>query len=151
MLRVYKLKSLRDAINAQAPSVATIKRECGEEFTHSLLMSWLVHLNELLQLNKPMSEAQIQLCATTILTEFKHLKMSDLTLLFYRVITGQLGEFYESLSIAKLLNFFRQYEKERTELITEEAQRQHHEFRYQEGKNESKKEVFIRQTKKFYR
>lgn len=148
---VHKLKSVSDAINAQAPTVAQIKRDCGEEFTHGLLMAWLVYLNEILGLKNPMSESQIQLCATHILKEFNYLKFSDLSLLFNRIITGQYGEFYESLSIAKVLTFFREYDKERTEIAVDEAERQHNEFRYQEGKNENPKDFFKRQIKKIYR
>ncbi|WP_303077734.1 DUF6633 family protein [Capnocytophaga sp.] len=148
---MHKLKSVSDAMNANAPSVTAIKRDCGEEFTHGLLMMWLVFVNEVLNLNKPMTEAQINLCATHILKDFNHLKMSDLSLLFNRLITGQYGEFYESLSIAKVLTFFRDYEKERTEAAIYEAETQHAEFRYQEAQNENQLDFFKRQVKKLYR
>ncbi|WP_255321214.1 DUF6633 family protein [Capnocytophaga stomatis] len=148
---VHKLKSVADAINAQAPTVARTKRDCGEEFTHSLLMAWLVYLNEILGLKNPMSESQIQLCATHILKEFNYLKFSDLSLLFNRIITGQYGEFYESLTIAKVLTFFREYDKERTEVAIDEAERQHAEFRYEESKNESQFDFLKRKIKKLYR
>lgn len=148
---VHKLKSVSDAINAQAPTVAQAKRDCGEEFTHSLLMAWLVRLNELLGLKNSMSESQIQLCATHILKEFNYLKFSDLSLLFNRIITGQYGEFYESLTIAKVLTFFREYDKERTEVAIDEAERQHSDFRYEESKNESQIDFLKRKIKKLYR
>lgn len=148
---VHKLKSVTDAINARAPSVAVLKRECGEEFTHNLLMAWLLYLNEILGLNRPMSEEQIRLCATKILQEYYGLKMSDLSYLFNRIITGQYGEFYESLSIAKVMTFFREYEKERTESIIEDREREHAEFRYEETKNENPMDFFKRQVKKMYR
>lgn len=148
---VHKLKSVADAINAQAPTVAQTKRDCGEEFTHSLLMAWLVYLNEILGLKNPMSESQIELCATHILKEFNYLKYSDLSLLFNRIIAGQYGEFYESLTIAKVLTFFREYDKERTEVAVDEAERQHNEFRYQEGKSETESDFFKRRLKKLYR
>lgn len=114
-------------------------------------MAWLVYLNELLGLKNPMSETQIQLCATHILKEFNYLKFSDLSLLFNRIITGQYGEFYESLTIAKVLTFFREYDKERTEVAVDEAERQHREFRYQENKNETDFDFFKRQIKKLRR
>ena len=148
---VHKLKSVSDAMNAQAPSITAIKRDCGEEFTHNLLMMWLVFVNDFLNLNKPMTEAQIRLCATHILKEFNYLKMSDLSFLFNRIITGQYGEFYESLTIAKVMTFFREYEKEHTEAAIYEAETQHAEFRYQETKNENQLDFFKRQVKKLYR
>lgn len=148
---MHKLKSISDAMNAKAPSVAQMKRDCGEEFSLGLLMAWLVYLNEFLNLNKPMNEAQIQLCAKHILQEFNHLKFSDLSYLFNKIITGQYGEFYESLSIAKVLTFFREYEQERTDLAIDQAEREHREFRYQESKNEGSIDILRRQTKKIRR
>lgn len=139
------------ATNPKAPSLSVVLRDYGKEFTQNFLMVWLVHLNELLNLNKPMTEAQITLCATNVLNEFNHLKISDLSLLFHRIITGQYGEFYESLSIAKILTFFREYEKERTELIIDEREREHAEFRYAEDKNQSQTDFLKRQVKKIYR
>lgn len=148
---VHKLASPLVASNAKAPSVASVERDFGQGFCHSFLMAWLVYLNEVLNLNKPMNETQITLCATNIQKEFNHLKISDLSLLFHRIITGQYGEFYESLSIAKILTFFREYEKERTELIIDEREREHAEFRYAEDKNQSQTDFLKRQVKKIYR
>lgn len=148
---MHKLSSPLVAADAQAPSVARVQREYGEEFAKGFVMAWLVYLNEVLNLNKPMNETQIELCANSVMKEFYYLKISDLSLLFHRIITGQYGEFYESLSIAKLLSFFREYEKERTEMVLEENDRQHAEFRYQESKNQTPLDFFKRQTKKIYR
>lgn len=110
-----------------------------------------MYLNELLGLKNPMSEGQIQLCATHILKEFNYLKFSDLSLIFNRIITGQYGEFYESLTIAKVLTFFREYDKERTEVAVDEAERQHNEFRHSERQNESELAYYKRRLKKLYR
>ncbi|MDV6169562.1 hypothetical protein R1T16_14090 [Flavobacterium sp. DG1-102-2] len=65
-------------MNAPAPTLGTLHREKSREFTHALVMVWLVYLNDLLDLRKHMSEDQIELCATEIVNEFYSLKMSDL-------------------------------------------------------------------------
>ena len=84
----------------------------------------------MLNLNKPMSETQIRLCTTMILEEFYALKISDLTILFKRIIAGEYGEFYERLSIDKVLTFFRKYFIERCNLAEENNNRIHQEFKY---------------------
>lgn len=112
-------------MNANAPTLGTIQREKGREFTEGLIMGWLVYLNDILNLNKPMTEDQIEMCAVEVNNEFYGLKMSDLTLLFKRIISGAYGEFYESLTIPKVLTFFRTYFDERCEVAEMESLRTH--------------------------
>lgn len=112
-------------MNAVAPTLGTIQREKGREFTEGLIMGWLVYLNDILNLNKPMTEDQIEMCAVEVNNEFYGLKMSDLTLLFKRIISGAYGEFYESLTIPKVLTFFRTYFDERCELAEMQSLRAH--------------------------
>ncbi len=54
--------------------------------------------------------------------------MKDPAFLFRRIINGQYGEFYESLSIAKVLSFFREYFDERCLAAAEDSLRTHADF-----------------------
>ena len=147
----YKVATLGEAINLSSPYINQIKREQGEPFCEKFIMLWLVYLNEMLNLNKPMTESQIRLCSAQLLAEYGYLKITELTLIFKRVLSGEYGEFYERLGIDKLLKFFREYDKERFEFIDEQRQREHAEFRYQEQKNETPLDDFKRKLKKAYR
>lgn len=147
----YKVATLGEAINLPSPSISQIKREQGKPFCEKFVMLWLIYLNEMLNLNKPMTESQIRLCAAQLLAEYSYLKVTELTLIFKRILSGEYGEFYERLGIDKLLKFFREYDKERFEFIDEQRQREHAEFRYQEQKNETPFEDFKRNLKKAYR
>lgn len=147
----YKVATLGEAINLSSPYINQIKREQGEPFCEKFIMLWLVYLNEMLNLNKPMTESQIRLCSAQLLAEYGYLKITELTLIFKRILSGEYGEFYERLGIDKLLKFFREYDKERFEFIDEQRQREHAEFRYQEQKNETPLEDFKRKLKKAYR
>mgnify|MGYP003639237848 FL=1 len=102
MAHAGKLVSVNDAINSPSHSLGKIQREQSKKFTEGLVLIWLMYLNEILNLNKPMSEEQMKLASTLICEEFYMLKMADLTLLFKRIISGQYGEFYERLSIDKV-------------------------------------------------
>lgn len=130
--------TIEQAINSDAPTIATFKREKSRDFTNSLLMIWLVYLNAMLNLNKPMSEDQIEMCAEEIINEFYALKISDLTLLFKRIISGKYGEFYESLSPAKLLSYFREYFNERCDIAEQISIRSHNDLKSDETFNYTK-------------
>ena len=120
-----KLTTIQHAITAPAPTLGTLQREKSKDFAIGLTMGWLVYLNDILNLNKPMTEDQIELCAIEVNETYFSLKMSDLTFLFKKIISGAYGEFYESLTIPKVLSFFREYFEERC-LMAEELTLRHH-------------------------
>jgi hypothetical protein len=80
-----------------------------------------------------MSEEQMKLASVLICEEFYMLKMADLTLLFKRIISGQYGEFYERLSINKVLTFFRNYLEERFEIAIDQSSRNHRDVKQNES------------------
>lgn len=124
-----KLKTISDAINSKAPTLAVIKKENGEDFTRSFLVLWLVYLNTLLDLKNPMNEDQIELCSDSVLSEFYMLKMSDLTFIFKEIVSGKHGKFYERLSISDILNIFNNYFDERCKVAEEESLRNHNDMK----------------------
>jgi hypothetical protein len=132
MLNAGKLVSVKDAINSNSYSLGKLQREHSREFTESVIQKWLIYLNETLSLNNDMSADQIKLSAVLICEEFYMLKMSDLTLLFKRIISGQYGEFYERLSIDKVLTFFRNYLEERFEIAIDQSSRNHRDIKQNE-------------------
>jgi len=115
-------------MNAPAPTLGTFYREKSKDFAIGLVMGWLVYLNDILNLNKPMTEDQIELCAIEIVETYYALRMSDLTFLFRKIISGAYGEFYESLTISKVLSFFRNYFEERCTYAELQSQRHHKDF-----------------------
>jgi len=125
MSHAGKMVNISDAINSKAPTLASFKRHQSKEFTVNFVMAWLVYLNNILNLNKPMSEEQVRLCSGMIVEEFYMLKISDLTLLFKRIISGSYGEFYERLGIDKILKFFRAYLEERYDEAARQSQQVH--------------------------
>lgn len=137
MRHAGKLTTVTDAMCAPAPTLASIQREKNAAFAHALVMGWLVYLNDILNLNKPMTEEQIELCAQEVNNNYFNLKMSDLTYLFKKIISGQYGEFYESLTIAKVLSFFRDYFEERCQVAETESYRAHADFSSNEEFNYS--------------
>ena len=128
MKHAAKLPTIREAMNAEAPTLAAFQRTKGKDFTVALVMGWLVYLNDILNLNKPMTEDQVELCALEVVEAYYTLKMSDLTYLFRKIISGTYGEFYESLTVAKVLSFFRDYFEHRCNIAEEYTVRDHRDF-----------------------
>ncbi len=97
-----------------------------------------------------MTEDRIELCAIEIINEYYGLKMSDLTYLFRRIISGQYGEFYESLTISKVLTFFRDYFDERCHHAALQSMRRHADFASQDTFNYSQnlRRVWVGKSKK---
>jgi hypothetical protein len=124
-----KLKTISDAINSKAPTLAVIKKENGLEFTQSFLVMWLVYLNKLLDLKNPMNEEQLDLCAETVLSDFYALKISDMTLVFKEIVSGKHGKFYERLSISDVLLIFSNYFNERCKAAEDETIRVHNDIK----------------------
>ena len=133
MVKSSKLVSVSDAMNSKSQSLGKIQREQSVEFSEGIIKMWLLYLNKILNLNKPMSDEQIKLAAVLICEEFYMLKMSDLSLLFKRIISGQYGEFYERLSIDKVLTFFRNYLEERFEIAIDQSSRDHRNVKQNEN------------------
>lgn len=123
-----KIKTISDAINSKAPSIGNLQRTNGKDFITGLLMAWLVYVNKILNLKNPMSEEQIELCSKTIIDDYYGLKISDITLIFKKLISGQYGKFYERLSISDILSVFENYFNERCMEAEKEQLRKHDDF-----------------------
>lgn len=142
------LKGVSDALSRQTLSLVQIKKGKGEQFLRSYISMWLIYLNELLNLNNPLTETQIELCAEQIMADYHHLKISELSLIFKRIVSGECGELYERISMPKIMNIFRQYDQERTEVVVTQNQQAHEQFRYQENRTESYSDDLDRLCKK---
>jgi hypothetical protein len=142
------LKGVSDALSRQTLSLVQIKKGKGEVFLRSYISMWLIYLNEVLNLNNPLTEAQIELCAEQIMADYHHLKISELSLIFKRIVSGECGELYERISMPKIMNIFRQYDQERTEVVVTQNQQAHEQFRYQENRTESYSDDLDRLCKK---
>ena len=105
------IKGVSDALSRNTVSLTQIKKDKGQVFLRSYIALWLIELNELLNLKNPLSEAQITLCTEQIITDYSFLKLSELSLIFKRIVSGEFGELYERISMPKLMSIFRKYEQ----------------------------------------
>ena len=137
LMHSAKIKGISDALSRQTYSLVQIKINKGEAFLRSYISLWLIYLNEVLNLNNPLTEAQIELCTEQIMEDYHHLKISELSLIFKRIVSGEFGELYERISMPKVMSVFRKYDQERTEVVVTQNQQAHEQFRYKENRTES--------------
>ena len=111
------IKTIEDAIDDKTTgTLNSVQREAGANTIEAILIGWLIHLNQLLDLKRPMTEQQIEYAALMIVQDYGTLKFSDLSLLFNQIIKGQHGSFYESLGIDKIMKIFQDYFDQRCEV-----------------------------------
>ena len=102
-------------ISANEPTLGKLVRTYGDEFSEKYICVWLIELQELIGVKNKMNDFQIEMCAQMILEEFKQINLADMQCVSKRVISGHYGQFYESISIPKVIEIFRSYFNERCE------------------------------------
>jgi hypothetical protein len=125
------IKTIDDARKAKVPTLAAMSRTVhdgrafGKEEVVRQIVKWLIELNEMMDLNRPMTNAQILMCARMIMEDFYYLKSTDLALFFTKIIKGEFGEMYESLSLTKIMSWLAIYSEERMNMSAQESHMNH--------------------------
>ena len=124
-----KFKTIQEAaFNKSTPTLAQVKNQAGNNFISGMLKAWILYLNDILNLKRPMTDSQITLATSLILQDYYSLRFADLEVLFRNIITGKYGSFFESLQIDKLMKLFENYWEERCELSASSNNSKHIEF-----------------------
>lgn len=63
-----------------------------------------------------------------IISDYSALKISDITFIFKNAISGKYGEFYESLTIPKILSWFAEHFEQRCEIAETMSNQEHSSF-----------------------
>ena len=125
-----KVRTLEQAaLDKQSPTLGSMIRDNGREFSEGILEAWILFLNESTGIKRQMSDQQIETASDMILDEYSSLRFADLTVLFKSIIKGDFGSFYESLSIDKLMSFFKEYFDKRCSVSAMSNDSKHYEFR----------------------
>jgi hypothetical protein len=90
---------------------------------------WLVNLEQTTNLKRGLSEAMVDETAFYIVTEFKNLTVSDINYIFKKAKMGGYGEFYESLTMSKIMGWFREFYNERMEVSAMISNRESHTYK----------------------
>lgn len=103
-------------IQSDTPTLGQLSRDNGEEMTEGYICLWIAFIQDMVGVKNKMNNMQIQMCAEMLFGEFKQLKIADINLISQMAIRGEFGMFYESISIPKVLEWFRTYFDQRYEV-----------------------------------
>ena len=119
------VKSIDDSIAARTPQMSLIKRVKGEKYVLGHLKLWIIYLQGNLNVKNKLTEDMIDLAAQTILDDFWWITISDIKTIVTDALMGRYGDFYESLSIPKLISWFDSYSKMKFARFSEGAMSDH--------------------------
>jgi hypothetical protein len=111
--KIKAITTVKQALEQRTSSLAKIKRNVGTVRTEALIKVYLVRINELLDLKKPLSENAINEIALILVTDYYMLSMTDIVFVLQQALKGKYGELFESLSIPKVIKWFETYFNER--------------------------------------
>ncbi len=103
-------------VHSGEPTIGKLCRDYGNDFTEKYICVWLIQIQELIGVKNKMNDFQIEMCAQMLIDEFKQINLADLQLVCKRAVSGVYGQFYESIQIPKVLEWFRTYFDERCEM-----------------------------------
>lgn len=88
--------------------------------TEGYICLWIAYIQDMVGVKNKMNNIQIQMCAQMVLQDFKRLKIADVNLISQMAIRGEFGQFYESISIPKILEWFNTYFEQRCQVAAYE-------------------------------
>ncbi len=118
------IRTPADALATHADSITTLCLAYGQEKVEANFRIQIATLQEYLGVKNKMSETFIDELVAEIVGEFKQLTMADVHVIMRRAKTGEYGEYYERLSIPKVMTWFRKYYEERIEVAVLQNERE---------------------------
>jgi len=128
------MRTMQDAIKLKTDSLALVKKKNGHDFTISLLVTYISHLNMYLNVTRPMNEVQIESCAYDIATRVYNITLADIHFVFTEARAGKY-DLFEGLSGAKIINWFEEYLSARCDVFENKNFNEHHHYKHHSGES----------------
>ncbi len=102
----------------QIPTFGKLSRTKGSKFSESIIIFWLINLNELIYGNdkaKALTLKQIEMTAEILIEryEVKNITITDLSLIFRKAFSGEYGKLYGRLRPDIIIDWFLSYFEDR--------------------------------------
>ena len=124
MRSLSEIKTIQDIFKAKTPTLARIKKECGEQLAIDYLALWILNLNDILNLKTKMEEFQIEYTARLVMNENPLLCVADIKIVFDSAVSGQYGVIYRLDSVT-ICTWFRMHWNKRLEIAENESHIEH--------------------------
>jgi len=126
---VRKMTSAAQVLASGDTCTGLLTRKLEPRRIEALIKLYIVRLNELLDLKRPLSEIAIDEIAATLMTGlYRNLSLTDIAFVLQQAVRGVYGEMYESLNVTKVIRWFDAYFNERIATAEQmsEAERSRH-------------------------
>lgn len=115
------IETIEDSVNKKRVSLEDITIIYSFKQIHpgvEFLSEWLNFLQRFLNINKQLPE--VKAVAFMIYKQYKHLYLTDLKLLFEKIVHAEYGTFYGSVDSQRILYSFMQYNIQRRSIINKD-------------------------------
>lgn len=119
------VKSCKDAVFYENPSIAKIKKESGELKTNAMLSAILMDLVMSFNVGKTMNEHQIVQGVALLQQEYYFLKPSELKYCFNNAKLGRYGVTYDRIDMPIIFGWIEKYMDERLNTVMEKNEHEH--------------------------
>jgi hypothetical protein len=119
--QLRKIDNIPAAIEIKTPSIASISKKFGEDFTQAYIEGWIVNLRDFLNVGKKMTDQQTQETAIMIVDEYYNLTIADINIIFKRAKLGQWGQIYDRMDGQIILSWFYKYFQERCKAAADKS------------------------------
>ena len=103
------------------PSLAKVKTHYGSQAVEGIIKLYLIELTELVNLKRPLTEKQIDVIASNVVSQYYNMTVADVHVLFRKAVNGDYGGFYESLDVPKVMKWFASYFDDRCNAAQEDS------------------------------
>jgi len=112
------------------PTFGKLIREKGNKFSESVIIFWLINLNEFIYGNdkaKALTLKQLEMTAEVLINryEVKNITITDLSLIFRKAFSGEYGKLYGRLRPDIIIDWFISYFDERCQVAEHHSIQQH--------------------------
>lgn len=122
-----KIKTVADVFKLNTPTLGDMKRKYGKDRVLAYIELWLINLNDSSNVKNKMNDGQIMFCAQRIFETYS-LTIADLTLFFRNIKEGVYGQYYENLSMEKIMEWLGIYFDQRCEMAQMQSGQNHKTF-----------------------
>lgn len=112
-------------MNAPMPKLRDLIRTVGDRAVEAYLKLWLIDLNNILDLKKPLSEAQIDDLAFRICDKYRTLNIAEINLVFNRAKNGECGGILDRVHVPTVMSWFKDFFDERCNVAAEQSYQNH--------------------------
>lgn len=139
------MNDLPAVLNSGLPTLGSIVKRFGFDFTQAYLEGWIVNLRDFINVGKKMTDQQTMETAMLILDEYKSITIADINFIFKSAKTGKYGQFYDRMDGQMILGWFETHFNERCAAAANISMREADKFK--SDRNES----FTSITQTFYK